>query len=100
LQNQNASAPKISDEAKRRKSTKANGKTQSWKQLSNARKRDEEFLRHGPPELTKLYKPLSMNMSKHHKGDCIEFDGRYNFEELDFDGECDRPRQEIIANRY
>jgi hypothetical protein len=51
-----------------------------------AREKDEEFLKHGPPELTNLYRPLSINMSKTRKGSSeeIEYYGRYQFEELDF----------------
>lgn len=54
----------------------------------SARERDEEFLKHGPPELTSLYKPLSLNMSKTRKrhDEEIEYYGRYQFEELDFSG--------------
>jgi hypothetical protein len=53
-----------------------------------AREKDEEFLKHGPPELTSLYRPLSINMSKTRKGgeEGIEYYGRYQFEELDFSG--------------
>ncbi|KFY16359.1 hypothetical protein V492_01401 [Pseudogymnoascus sp. VKM F-4246] len=52
----------------------------------SARERDAEFLSHGPPELTKLYKPLSINMSKTRtrRDEEIEHYGRYQFEELDF----------------
>lgn len=54
----------------------------------SARERDDEFLKHGPTELTRLYKPLSMNMSKTRKrcDEEIEYYGRYQFEELDFSG--------------
>lgn len=54
----------------------------------SAREKDGEFLEHGPPELTRLYKPLSINMSKTRKrGDeVMEYYGRYQFEELDFSG--------------
>ena len=54
----------------------------------SARERDAEFLKHGPPELTGLYKPLSLNMSKTRKrhSEEIEYFGRYQFEELDFSG--------------
>lgn len=54
----------------------------------SAREKDAEFLKHGPPELTRLYKPLSINMSKTRKrGDeKMEYYGRYQFEELDFSG--------------
>ncbi|KFY55186.1 hypothetical protein V496_07086 [Pseudogymnoascus sp. VKM F-4515 (FW-2607)] len=52
----------------------------------SAREKDDEFLKNGPPELTKLYKPLSLNMSKTRKrrDEEIEYYGRYQFEELDF----------------
>lgn len=54
----------------------------------SARERDAEFLKHGPPELTDLYKPLSMNMSKtrRRRDEQIEYYGRYQFEELHFSG--------------
>ncbi|KFY78560.1 hypothetical protein V499_02304 [Pseudogymnoascus sp. VKM F-103] len=55
----------------------------------SAREKDAKFLSHGPPELTKLYKPLSINMSKTRKrsDEEMEYYGRYQFEELDFSDE-------------
>ncbi|KFY27476.1 hypothetical protein V493_03460 [Pseudogymnoascus sp. VKM F-4281 (FW-2241)] len=52
----------------------------------SARERDAEFLKYGPTELTRLYRPLSINMSKTRKrrDEDIEYYGRYQFEELDF----------------
>jgi len=45
-----------------------------------ARIEDEQFLQHGPPALTKLYKPFSMNMSKR-----WDQEKRILFKELDFE---------------
>jgi len=41
-------------------------KVETKKRESMARIEDERFLQEGPPELTKLYRPYSMNMSKRH----------------------------------
>lgn len=59
----------------------------------SAREKDDEFLKDGPSELTKLYKPLSVNMSKNRKrrDEEIEYYGRYQFEELDFSGTLYHP---------
>jgi len=46
-----------------------------------ARIEDEKFLREGPPQLTKLYKPFSMNMSK-----TRGTQDRVLFKEIDFKG--------------
>ncbi|TVY59555.1 Cytoplasmic aspartate--tRNA ligase, partial [Lachnellula suecica] len=70
---------------KRRSVDKARTKAENKKRQSLARIEDEKFLREGPPALTKLYKPYSMNMSK--KWDQEK---RILFKELDFkqmDGE-------------
>lgn len=44
------------------------------------KRRDQVFLEDGPEELTKLYKPLSMNMSKNRK-----YDERFDFKDLDIE---------------
>ena len=64
---------------KRRSMDKARTKAENKKRQSMARIEDERFLKEGPPALTKLYKPYSMNMSK--KWDQEK---RQLFKELDF----------------
>jgi hypothetical protein len=64
--------------------SKATRKSESWRQINSTREKDEEFLKNGPPELTNLYKPLSMNMSQRRENQGLEHSGRYQFEELDF----------------
>jgi hypothetical protein len=50
---------------KQRKSLdRARVKAENKKRESMARIDDEKFLEEGPPQLTKLYRPYSMNMSK------------------------------------
>jgi hypothetical protein len=74
---------------KRSKHERRESRTHKEQQYGNsAREKDAEFLKHGPPELTRLYKPLSINMSKTRiRGDeVMEYYGRYQFEELDFSG--------------
>lgn len=44
------------------------------------KRRDQVFLDEGPEELTKLYKPLSMNMSK-----TREYGERFAFKDLDIE---------------
>lgn len=48
----------------RRSVDKERIKTENKKRQSMARIEDEKFIQEGPPELTKLYRPYSMNMSK------------------------------------
>jgi aspartyl-tRNA synthetase len=51
-------------EKKRRSIDKERAKAETRKRESLARIEDERFLQEGPPALTKLYRPYSMNMSK------------------------------------
>ena len=51
-------------ERKRRSMDKERVKAETRKRESMARIEDEKFLQEGPPDLTKLYRPFSMNMSK------------------------------------
>lgn len=64
-------------------------KRQSWRHIDTIREKDEEFLKNGPSELTSLFKPLSMNMSKRRENEGKRHSGRCQFEELDFD--CMQP---------
>lgn len=45
------------------------------------RKQDEKFLEEGPEELTRLYKPLSLNMSKKRN-----YELRFKLKDLDIEG--------------
>ncbi|KAF4616183.1 hypothetical protein G7Y89_g15224 [Cudoniella acicularis] len=54
----------ISADRQRRSMDKARTKAENKKRQSMARIKDEKFLEEGPPDLTKLYRPYSMNMSK------------------------------------
>lgn len=69
----------IAADKKRRSMDKARTKAENKKRESMARIEDEQFLREGPPALTKLYKPFSMNMSKR-----WDQEKRILFKELDF----------------
>ncbi len=70
-------------ERKRRSVDKERVKAETKKRESMARIEDERFLKEGPPELTKLYRPYSMNMSKKWNADDrllfknIKWDGMY-----------------------
>jgi ergosteryl-3beta-O-L-aspartate synthase len=64
---------------KRQSIDKARTKAENKKRQSMARIKDERFLKEGPPALTKLYKPYSMNMSKR-----WDQEKRILFKELDF----------------
>ncbi|TVY55656.1 Aspartate--tRNA ligase, cytoplasmic [Lachnellula cervina] len=69
----------LDSDRKRVSVDKARIKAENKKRQSLARIEDERFLKEGPPQLTKLYKPFSMNMSK--KWDQEK---RQLFKELDF----------------
>jgi hypothetical protein len=62
--------------------SKAMKKSNDEKFKSEARAKDDSFSKQGPPELIKLFRPLSMNMSK--TEDENELNERYQFGELDF----------------
>jgi hypothetical protein len=66
--------------------SKAIRKSNNEKDKDTAYQKDDKFPKQGPPELTNLYRPLSMNMSKTRKEgeEAIESCGRYQFEDLDF----------------
>lgn len=57
-------------------------KAEHKKRESMARIEDEKFLTEGPPELTKLYRPYSMNMSKR-----WNHENRVLFKDLDLTSE-------------
>lgn len=69
----------IDRERVRRSMDAARTKADNKKREAMARMNDERFLAEGPPELTKLYKPLSMNMSKR-----WDHEARVRFADLDF----------------
>jgi hypothetical protein len=54
----------LNQERKRRSMDKERLKAETKKRESMAKIEDERFIQEGPPELTKLYRPYSMNMSK------------------------------------
>jgi hypothetical protein len=64
----------------RRSLDKARIKAENKKRESMARIDDEKFLEEGPPELTKLYRPYSMNMSKR-----WNHENRVLFKDMDFE---------------
>ncbi|TVY24926.1 Aspartate--tRNA ligase, cytoplasmic [Lachnellula hyalina] len=75
----------LDTDRKRASVDKLRTKAENKKRQSLARIEDERFLKEGPPQLTKLYKPFSMNMSKR-----WDQEKRQLFKELDFkqmDGE-------------
>lgn len=55
-------------------------KAEEKKRLTLARIESENFMKHGPPDLTKLYRPYSMNMSKN-----WNHENRILFKEIDFE---------------
>jgi hypothetical protein len=69
----------IAAERARRSMDKERVKAENKKRQSMARIEDERFLQVGPPDLTKLYRPYSMNMSKRWTREH-----RVLFKELDF----------------
>jgi hypothetical protein len=54
----------IAAERKRRSMDKERAKAETRKRELIARIEDEKFIQEGPADLTKLYRPFSMNMSK------------------------------------
>ncbi|KFX93200.1 hypothetical protein O988_06936, partial [Pseudogymnoascus sp. VKM F-3808] len=84
----NSHQPTISERAKGE--GKAIRKSNDEKDKTAARENDDHFLKQGPPELTTLYKPLGMNMSKtRNKGEERPY-GRYQLEELEFSNMIDQ----------
>jgi hypothetical protein len=70
-------------ERKRRSIDKGRVKAETKKRESMARIEDERFLKEGPPALTKLYRPYSMNMSKRWNADDRILFKNVNWEEMD-----------------
>lgn len=64
IENKRQSREIIQADRIRRSIDKERVKAEHKKRESMARIEDEKFLTEGPPELTKLYRPYSMNMSK------------------------------------
>ncbi|KAG0649017.1 Aspartyl-tRNA synthetase [Hyphodiscus hymeniophilus] len=69
----------LRDEKVRRSMDKERTKIEARKRQSMRRIESEAYMRDAPPELTKLYKPYSMNMSKR-----WNHENRILFKELDF----------------
>ncbi|EKD18052.1 uncharacterized protein L3040_004048 [Drepanopeziza brunnea f. sp. 'multigermtubi'] len=74
----------INANKERRSMDKQRAKAETRKRETMARIEDEKFLQEGPPDMTKLYRPYSMNMSKrwNHEDrllfkdmDCEKLDG-------------------------
>lgn len=72
----------LEQERKRRSVDKERVKAENKKRESMARIEDERFLQEGPPELTKLYRPYSMIMSKRWNSD-----DRLLFKNIKWEGE-------------
>jgi len=70
----------IREEKARRSMDKERVKIEAMKRAQLARIESENFIRTGPPDLTKLYKPYSMNMSK-----SWNHEHRVLFKDLDFE---------------
>ncbi|RQM08528.1 hypothetical protein DH86_00000243 [Scytalidium sp. 3C] len=75
------SREQIREERVRRSLDKERSKAEAKKRQSLARMEEERFLEEGPENMTRLYKPFSMNMSKHRDNQA-----RVLFKELDFPG--------------
>ncbi len=73
----------IQAERARRSLDRERLKTENKKRESMARIEDERFLKEGPPSLTKLYRPYSMNQSKR-----WTHEDRLLFKNLDWESEC------------
>ena len=70
----------IAAEKERRSMDKQRAKAEMRKRETLARIEDEKFLEEGPPDMTRLYKPFSMNMSKN-----WNHENRILFKNLDFE---------------
>ncbi|KAL2075134.1 hypothetical protein VTL71DRAFT_76 [Oculimacula yallundae] len=70
----------IHAERERRSIDKQRVKAETKKRETLARIEDEKFLEEGPPDMTKLYRPFSMNMSKN-----WNHENRVLFKNLDFE---------------
>jgi aspartyl-tRNA synthetase len=69
----------VREEKFRRSMEKEQKKAEAKKRHTLARIESENFMREGPPDLTKLYRPYSMNMSKN-----WNHEHRVLFKEIDF----------------
>lgn len=69
----------MKEEKLRRSMDKERNKAEAKKRATLARIESENFMREGPPDLTKLYRPYSMNMSKN-----WNHEHRILFKEIDF----------------
>lgn len=70
----------IAAQRERRSVDKQRAKAETKKRLSMARIEDEKFLQEAPPDMTKLYRPYSMNMSKR-----WNHENRLLFKEIDWE---------------
>ena len=76
----------LREEKIRRSMDKERSKAEARKRQTMRRIESEAFMRDAPPELTKLYKPFSMNMSKR-----WNHENRVLFKELDFESTYPTP---------
>ena len=76
----------LREERVRKSMDKERSKAEARKRQSMRRIESEAFMRDAPPELTKLYKPYSMNMSKR-----WNHENRVLFKELDFESKLSCP---------
>jgi hypothetical protein len=86
----------ILEEKHRRSMDKERIKAEQMRKSKLARIASENFMREGPPDLTKLYRPYSMNMSKN-----WNHEHRQLFKELDFESQWPPPphtSQAILIN--
>lgn len=67
----------------RRSMDKERLKIEAMKRAQLSRIESETFMRTGPPDLTKLYRPYSMNMSKN-----WNHENRVQFKDIDFASMC------------
>jgi len=84
--NRRVSKEVLREEKERRSLDKERVKVEAMKRAQLARIESANFLQTGPEDLTKLYKPYSMNMSKERNGEH-----RVLFKEIDFASKL--PRQ-------
>ncbi|CAL3969085.1 unnamed protein product [Diplocarpon coronariae] len=68
------------EQKERRSVDKQRAKAEARKRETMARIEDEKFLQEGPPNMTRLYRPYSMNMSKR-----WNHENRLLFKDLDFE---------------
>jgi hypothetical protein len=84
----------IQEERQRRSMDKERLKAEQKKRQQLARIASDNFMREGPEEITSLYRPFSMNMSKR-----WNHENRQLFKELDFESQCCmRPFSAHLAN--